>query len=95
MILKPEMEREPLEHQLAELAYRQVTYEFDRLDRQFKGEEKEKILALRKELAQLEQDKPKSLPLVLAVTDVGPQASPVTIPKKGNIFESAKKKKSR
>ncbi len=55
MIRKPVAQREPLEQQLAELAYRQVTYEFDHLDRQLKGETKEQIFALRKELAAFEK----------------------------------------
>ncbi len=84
MIRKPAAERLPLEQQLADLAYRQVTYEFDRLERNFKGDEKEKILALRRELAQQDTLKPPPLPRSQTVTDVGPQAPPVTIPKKGN-----------
>jgi hypothetical protein len=84
MIRKPAAERAPLEHQLAELAYRQVTYEFGRLDSGFKGESKERILALRKELSQFDRDRPAALPRVLAVKDVGSQAPAVTIPKKGD-----------
>jgi len=48
MIRKPVAERMPYEHQIAELAYRQVTYEYARLDTRLKGEEKEKYLALKK-----------------------------------------------
>jgi len=84
LIHKPVAERAPLEHQLAELAYRQVTYEFNRLDRKYKGEAKEKILALRKELAAFDKLKPKPLALTPAVSDVGPLAPPLTIPKKGD-----------
>ncbi|MCS6849902.1 MAG: DUF1553 domain-containing protein [Gemmataceae bacterium] len=84
MIRKPVSERSPLEHQLAELAYRQVYYEYDRLDRRLKGADKEKVLALRKQLAEFDKDKPEPLPIALAVTDTGPVAPPVFIPKKGN-----------
>jgi len=83
MIHKPAGQREPQEHQLAELAYRQVYYEYNRLEQKIKGEDKEKLLALRKQLAALDKDKPEPLPAAFAVTDVGPQAPPVFIPKKG------------
>ncbi|HEY5313760.1 MAG TPA: DUF1553 domain-containing protein [Pirellulales bacterium] len=84
MLRKPVAERLPLEQQLAELAYRQVTYEFGRLDRKFKGERKEQILALRRKLAQFDKLRPPPLPLAICVTDVGPLAPDLSIPKKGN-----------
>jgi hypothetical protein len=84
MIRKPAAERAPLEHQLAELAYRQVYYEFDRLDRNLKGADKERVLAIRRELAAFDALKPAPLPVALAATDAGPKAAPVTIPKKGD-----------
>jgi len=83
MINKPTAKREPLEHQLAELAYRQVTYEYDRMERTIKGEDKDRYLALKKQLTQFEKEKPADLPIALAVTDLGPKAPPVFIPKKG------------
>ncbi len=82
MILKPVAEREPLEHQLAELAYRQVHYEFHRLDTKIKGGDKEKLVTLKHQLAEFEQDKPAPLPVAFAATDLGPSAPPVFIPKK-------------
>jgi len=84
MIRKPVAEREPLDHQLAELAYRQVYFEYDRLERAFKGDDKEKILALRRQLADFDKIKPSALPLAFSATDVGPKAPEVFIPKKGN-----------
>jgi hypothetical protein len=84
MINKPEHERLPLEAQLAALAYRQVYYEYDRLDRRFKDEAKEKLVAVRKELAAVSSDRPEPLPRPMTVRDVGPEAPPVLIPKKGN-----------
>ncbi len=83
MILKPVAQRLPLEHQLAELAYRQVTYEYDHLETRFKGAAKEKWLELRRRLAQFDADKPDPLPAVFAATDAGKGAPPVLIPKKG------------
>jgi len=84
MMLKPAAERAPSEHQLAELAHRQVTYEWDHLDRYIKGEEKDKWLALKKDLAAFDKDKPEPLPLVLAASDLGKEAAPVLIPKHGD-----------
>ena len=83
MIRKPVAERSPLEQQLAELAYRQVYYEFDRLERLIKGEDKERLLALRRQLAEHDSAKPAPLPVAFGATDVGPAAAPVHIPKRG------------
>ena len=83
MMLAPAENRSPLEHQLAELANRQVIYEYTRLDGRIKGKDKEDLLALRKKLTAFDQLKPHALPLPMAVTDVGPAAPPVFIPKKG------------
>ena len=82
MIRKPASAREPLEAQLAALAWRQVVYDWERVDRNFKGDDKERILALRRELAALSKDQPAPLPVAFAAADVGPQAPPVFIPKK-------------
>ncbi|QDT66311.1 DUF1549 domain-containing protein [Calycomorphotria hydatis] len=82
MINKPAEERTPREHQLAELAWRQVEYRYDRIDKQLKGETKEKVIALRKKLAEYNKLKPSSLPTVQLVTDVGTTAPETVIPKK-------------
>lgn len=82
MIRKPAAEREPFEEQLAELAWRQVIYDWERVDGTFKGEDKERILALRRELAELSKSKPAPLPVAFAASDVGSVAPPVYIPKK-------------
>jgi hypothetical protein len=84
MMAKPVAERTPYEHQVAELAYRQVTYEYYRLDSRLKGEEKEKYLALKKQLSEHDKIKPESLPIAMASFDLGPKASPITIPRKGD-----------
>ncbi len=83
MIRKPAADRDPHEHQLAELAYRQVTYEYDRLERSLKGADKDRVLALRRDLAKFDALKPPPLPVALAATDGGPVAPPTTVPKKG------------
>jgi Protein of unknown function (DUF1549)/Protein of unknown function (DUF1553)/Planctomycete cytochrome C len=82
MIRTPAAQRGPLETQLAALAWRQVIYDWERVDRNFKDTDKERIFALRRELASLEKDKPEPLPVAFAAADVGPLAPEVTIPKK-------------
>jgi mono/diheme cytochrome c family protein len=84
MMAKPADQRTPYEHQVAELAYRQVTYEYYRLDSRLKGEDKERYLALKKQLSEFDSLKPEPLPLAMAATDLGPEAAPTFIPKKGN-----------
>src|SRR5262249_44965708 len=59
MIRKPAYDRTPLEHQVARLAYRQVDYEYDRLDTRFKGQDKEDWLALLKRLSAFDREKPQ------------------------------------
>ena len=81
---KPVAERTPFEHQIAELAYRQVQYEFDRLDAKIKGDDKETLDALRKKLKEFDALKPEPLPPAFTVTDVGPVASPTVVPKGKN-----------
>jgi len=83
MIRKPAAERTPYEHQVAELAYRQVTYEWDNIDKHLKGDAKDQVLALRKELAAFDKLKPAELPVVWGATDFCSQAADVTIPKRG------------
>ena len=74
--------RSPLDQQLYDLAYRQVDYEYEGLDNRIKGDDKEKLLALRRELARHDSIKPKALPTALVVTDVGTTAPATKIPKK-------------
>ena len=79
----PPEKRSPLDKQLGALAYRQVQYEFDRLDRNFKDPQKQQLVEVRKRLAALAADKPEPLPAAMTVRDVGRAAPPVVIPKKG------------
>jgi hypothetical protein len=83
MMHKSPAERTPLEQQLAELAYRQVLYEFARLEGKLKDEDKKELVSLRKQLTTLGVAKPAPLPVGLTMTDVGPLAPPTLIPKKG------------
>ncbi len=87
MIRKPVAERTPWENQIAELAYRQVYYEYDRLINKMRGADKEKLVGLHKELTAFEKDKPPPLPQAFCATDTGPKAPPVTIPKKAAMGE--------
>jgi len=79
---KADAERTPLERQLHALAYRQVDYELDRITAKATAEQKEKLIALRKELTTFDAKKPAPLPLANTVTDVGPDAPPTLFGKK-------------
>jgi len=81
LIRRPREKRTVLEHQIAELAYRQVTYEFDRLSTHYKKTEKEAIAPLREKLREIEKRRPHPMPRALTVTDVGPEAPVVRMPR--------------
>lgn len=82
ILTKPETDRSPYENQLYELAYRQIDYEYARLDSKLKGDVKEKAIALRKALRAFEEKKPKPLSVAMTIEDVGAEAPPTFIPKK-------------
>jgi cytochrome c553 len=82
LFAKSDAERTPYEKQLYALAWRQVTYEWDRLDTRIKGEKKDRLLELRKELAKFDKDRPSEPVHAQLVRDVGPEAPPTMIPKK-------------
>ena len=84
ILRKSDGDRTPYEQQIHELAYRQVDYEYGRLDAGIKGADKEKLIALRKELAKFDDLKPPPLPTAPTCTDIGPTAPPITVPKKGD-----------
>ncbi|HND52744.1 MAG TPA: PSD1 and planctomycete cytochrome C domain-containing protein, partial [Pirellulaceae bacterium] len=81
MLRKGKDGREPFEHQLAELAQRQVVMEHNNLkmDTKLKDEPKDRWKELQKRLAEYEQDKPAPLPTIQAATDVGAVAPPTYI----------------
>ncbi len=78
---KPASERTAYEQQLHDLAYRQVADEGDKLETKFKGAEKERRDALLRELGEYDSLKPADLAGAMLVTDIGPVAPPLTIPK--------------
>ena len=82
ILAKPDHGRSPLEKQLAGIAWRQVTYEWDRVDSKIKGEAKEQLVALRKELTAFNHLKPEPSPMAPTVADVGPEAPPLLIPRR-------------
>jgi Protein of unknown function (DUF1553)/Protein of unknown function (DUF1549)/Concanavalin A-like lectin/glucanases superfamily len=82
-------DRTPGEEQIADLAFRQVTYEWDHLFNHLKSADKDKLVVLQKQLAAFDKDKPADLPVIPSVSDVGSKAPPVFIPKKPNLGEIA------
>ncbi|WP_437205967.1 DUF1549 domain-containing protein [Planctomicrobium sp. SH664] len=82
LFAKPQAQRTPAEQQLVDLAWRQIIFEHLRIDARIKGETKEQLLALRRQLAAYDALKPEPLPLAMIATDVGPVAPPTVIPKK-------------
>lgn len=87
IMAKPEDERTAYEKQLADLVNRQVIDSYGRLESRFKGEEKEKRDALKKELAAFDAIKPAPLPKGRTATDVGASAPVVYIPGKERLGE--------
>ncbi|MCE9609790.1 MAG: DUF1553 domain-containing protein [Chthoniobacter sp.] len=82
-------ERTPWETQIADLAFRQVTYEWQHLANYQSGSARDQLAALRKQLAAFDQDRPPELPVIPSVSDVGPVAPPTFIPKKRTLGEIA------
>jgi cytochrome c553 len=82
-------DRTPLEEQLRRLASRQIIEEGGKVDfeKKLKGEALERWKELKKQLAELEADKPPPLPQAMMISDVGPVAPPVTIPGKRDAEE--------
>jgi hypothetical protein len=82
LLAKSPAERTPYETQLAYLCIFQATEGEGKADiaAKLKGEKKERWEALKKQLAELDAFRPKPIPLVPAVTDVGPVAPVVSIP---------------
>ncbi len=89
MLRMPYAQRNPLEQQLATLAYRQIAFEYDKIDTKIKGAEKDRLLELRKQLAKFDADKPPPLPMCQGVREVGTQPPPTSIPKKASDIAPA------
>lgn len=75
-------ERAPYERQIADLAFRQVSGEWEKLDysKLLKGEAKDRWLALRDELESHSSLKPATLSTMLVAGETGPTAPPTFIP---------------
>src|SRR6185369_13487368 len=80
----PSGERSIYEQQINDFAYRQVTYEFEKLDGKFAGKDKQKRDDLQKALETFDELKPKPLPMMPLVSDIGSTAPVNAIPKRGN-----------
>jgi cytochrome c553 len=82
MMAKPPAERTPYEAQLVYLIEYQATDGEGKADigAKLKGEKKEQWQQLKDELAKFDELRPKPVPFISAVTDIGPVAPPVTIP---------------
>ena len=89
MILKPAAQRTPYEHQIAALAWRQVDYEYGRLDRSIKGADSVKHADLKRQLAEHDLLKPAEPPFVLSVRETGAQGLDAVIPKKNTVVPPA------
>jgi hypothetical protein len=81
LLRKPEAEQTLLERQLSALAHRQIEYEWARLATHLKKEEKEPYEALQKRIKEFAALRPEPLPAAFTVTDLGPEAPPVFLPK--------------
>ncbi|HZZ78284.1 MAG TPA: DUF1553 domain-containing protein [Gemmataceae bacterium] len=89
MLTKPSAERTPMEQQLATLAHRQIVFEYEKVDTQIKGAEKDRLLALRKELAKFDAEKPAPLPLCQSFHEVGAKPAETVLPRKETPIEPA------
>jgi hypothetical protein len=89
MMNKPEAQRTPYEQQVAALAWRQVDYEYGRLDRSIKGEASVKHADLKRKLAEHDKQKPAEPPFVLSVRETGAQGLDAVIPKKNTVVPPA------
>ena len=87
VLRKPLAERNPWEKQIAELAFRQVIYEWDHLVNHLPAADRERYVNLQKQFACFANDKPAALPGVPCVSDIGTTAPGVTIPKKADQGE--------
>ena len=80
MMAKPPAERSPYERQIAYLVDRQVQHKIKDSANDLGGDQKDRLTQLRKQLGQLEAERPKAPETALCVTDVGPVAPPTVIP---------------
>ncbi|MGI9108494.1 MAG: PSD1 and planctomycete cytochrome C domain-containing protein, partial [Opitutales bacterium] len=89
MINKPAAQRTPYEQQVAALAWRQVDYEYARLDRSIKGADSVKHADLKRQLAEHDKLKPEDPPFVLTIRETGAQGLDAVVPKKNTVVPPA------
>ena len=89
MLRRPEARRTPYERQVAALAWRQIEYEYARLDRSIKGEDSVRHADLKRRLAEHDKLKPAEPPYVLAVRETGATGIDAVIPKKNTVVPPA------
>jgi hypothetical protein len=77
---KPKESRSPFENQVAELTWRQVTYEHEKIEATIKGTDKKNLVKLRKRLAEFDSLKPPVPEWAHIIKESGPQAPPNLIP---------------
>ena len=82
IVRKPSESQTPYEKQLTYLVNRQVEAEYGGLEGSLRSDDKERVLALKRQLESLQAKRPKPLPIAMAVTDVGPLAPPTVLPKR-------------
>lgn len=80
----PPAQRSPLQQLLAEMVAKQLDQGAEGLAHQMPPAVRARWQALRQQLAAYEQHKPPPLPVTLGVTDIGPQAPPTYVLKRGD-----------
>jgi hypothetical protein len=87
LLAKSPQERDPYETQLAYLCIFQATDGEGKADiaAKLKGEKKERWEHLKRQLAEYDVHRPKLIPIIPAVTDVGPVAPVVSIPGRRSV----------
>ena len=83
-VRKPGNDQTPYEQQISYLVMRQVDAEYGSLESKLTPQEKDRVLELKRQLETFKDLRPKSLPMAMAVSDLGPQAPPTTLPKRSD-----------
>lgn len=81
LMKRPASGRTPLEERVARLAFRQVEYEWARLESHVKKEDKEPLAQLRAQLAAIQRERPKPLPGAMTISELAGPAPEVRMPK--------------
>src|SRR5262249_28471590 len=80
----PMEKRTPFQKQIAEMVAKQCKVDMGAMVKAMKPEIKKEWEDLGKQLASLDSFKPKALPATIGITDVGPQAPPTFLLKRGS-----------